>query len=189
MNNITEIIMEWDGPYKLSDFFMDPVIKQKYDKPGVYLWTEELPDGKRRLSYVGRASGKPSLWKRHQEHYVNFVGGQYTIPTEFRRSGKAWIPDWAIEETASTLLSLDYFVEIIKEGFHYALALNTYLWPATPDADVSLIERNLLYDLQPTGTNWGTKSFPKNRINIRHKSPHWLCKDIREHINNDSLFI
>lgn len=188
MNKITEMIMDWEGPYKLSDFFTNSALKQKYRKPGVYIWIEELPDEKR-LSYVGRATGRPTLEKRLQDHYANCVGGLYTIPKEFRRSGVAWIPDWNVEDTIATLLSLNKLLTIVEDGFRYASVCHIYLWPATPDTDVKLIERNLLYDLKPTGTIWGTKSVPANRINIRHRSPHWLCKEIRERINNDSLFV
>jgi len=189
MNDITEIVMDWEGPYKLSEFFIDPAMKDKYDRPGVYLWIEELPNGKKRLSYIGRATGRPTLWKRHLQHYAFLVGGLYTIPKEFRRSDVAWIPDWTMEETAATLLSLEKFLNIVEEGFRYASACRIYLWPATPDANVRLIERNLLYDLKPTSTIWGTISEPVTRLNIRHRKPAWLFLEIREHIKNDSLFV
>lgn len=189
MNDITEIVMDWEGPYKLSEFFIDPAMKDKYDRPGVYLWIEELPNGKKRLSYIGRATGRPTLWKRHLQHYAFLVGGLYTIPKEFRRSYKDWIPDWTKEEAAATILSVEKFLNVVEEGFRYAVACSIYLWPSKPDVDVRLIERNLLYDLQPTSTIWGTKSEPVTRLNIRHREPAWLSPEIRDHIKNDVLFV
>lgn len=189
MNDVTELVMDWEGPYKLSEFLSDPYMKEKYHRPGVYLWIEEVPDGKRRLSYIGRASGRPTLWKRHLQHYAFMVGGLYNIPKEFRRSDVAWIPDWTMEETAATPLSLEKFLNIVEEGFRFASACSSFLWPATPDANVRLIERNLLYDLKPTGTKVGTMSEPVTRLDIRHREPAWLFPEIREHIKNDSLFV
>ncbi len=45
MNENPELVIEWEGPCQLVDFF-EPDTRKKYDCPGVYLWTEgDLPSG------------------------------------------------------------------------------------------------------------------------------------------------
>ncbi len=143
MDQSEQLVVEWDGPHSLSAFIAEPGLRERFDKPGVYLWIETLPNGTCRLSYVGRATGRPSLWKRQMQHYASMVGGLYTIPKEFRADGKAWVPDWTKPETASTLLDRSKFAAVIEDAFRYAAACQVYLWVVPSGTDVRIVERNL----------------------------------------------
>jgi len=189
MDDSEKFVVEWDGPYGLSAFIADPALKERFDKPGVYIWIETLPDGTCRLSYVGRATGRPTLWKRQMQHYASMVGGLYTIPKEFRADGTTWVPDWTKQETACTLLDRAKFAAVIDDAFRYAGACQVYLWAVPPGTDVRIVERNLLYDFQPTGTDWGKGFSPGTRLMLCHRAPIWLTPEVRAQVRSGVLFV
>jgi hypothetical protein len=189
MDEPEQVVVEWDGPYSLSAFIGDTALKERFDKPGVYIWIETLPDGTCRLAYVGRATGRPTLWKRQMQHYAYMVGGLYMIPKEFRADGTAWVPDWTRLETARTLLDRPKFAAVIDDAFRYAAACQVYLWVVPPGTDVRIVERNLLYDFKPTSTDWGKGSSPGCRLTLCHRSPRWLTPEIRAQVRRDVRFV
>jgi hypothetical protein len=141
-------------------------MEKQYSCSGVYLWTEEGPTVDT-IAYIGKAGGSPTLFYRHLQHYMGYLGGTYTIPKEFRNSSEDWMLDIKKDEVQSTIFNLEKFKAVVEEGFLYAKKLSIYLAPA-PTEKVADIERNLLYQVKPTRTNWGTNSKPGNEMIIRH---------------------
>ena len=92
-------------------------------------------------------------------------------------------------ETASTLLDRAKFAAVIEDAFRYAAACQVYLWVVPPGTDVRIVERNLLYDFQPTGTDWGKGSSPGSRLKLCHRSPLWLTPEVRAQVRRDVLFV
>lgn len=180
MNDPNVLTIDWKGPFRLKDFFVDDLVKSEFNQPGVYLWVEDLPDGTDRLSYVGKAAGSPSLTKRQQQHYTNMISGLYTIPCEYRDSHEVWIPQWDRPEVADVILDPGKYKKLVEEGFRYAAACRIYLYPTA--SNVATLERNLLFVLKPTGTKQGTITEPSQRLTIEHRNPHWLSASISERV-------
>ena len=156
-----------EGPFTFQQFLIDPQMRAKYSCSGVYRW-DEVGDGREICAYVGKASGSPTLFQRHVQHYMGYIGGTYSIPGEYRRSGKPWALDVRDEAVVSTLLNKEQFVLLIEEAFEYTQKLKIFL-ACTPPESVSVIERNLLYQLRPTRTTWGTLTAPGQPLEISHR--------------------
>lgn len=107
------------------------------------------------------------------------IGGLYTIPQEYRQSNEDWVPNWSLPTVAEVILDRKKFQKVIDEGFAYEAACQVYL-AALDSADLSkIVERQLLYDLQPHSTSWGTKSEPHSPIDIVHIDATWATEAIR----------
>ena len=169
----------WEGPYRLRDFIRSNELKERFSCAGVYIWIDKLPDGSERLSYVGKAGGRPSLHHRQQQHYANMVGGLYTIPKEYRQSNEAWVPNWSLPTVAEVILDREKYQKVIDEGFAYEAACQVYLATLDSADESKIVERQLLYDLQPSSTSWGTKSAPNSPIDIVHIDANWATQAIR----------
>lgn len=184
------IFLEWHGPFRLAQFPRGSDLRTKFGVPGVYLWMEELPNlARSRLSYVGKASGKPTMYARQLEHYARTVAGLYMIPHEFCENGTKWAVDWENPESVCVLLDEERFIKMVRNGFRLAAATNVYLAPYR-GSDLAIIERNLLYTLQPTGTDKGTRSPPKIRADIRHSGvTSWICPDTRNQFKEQPLLL
>lgn len=182
------VTLEWHGPHLLSEFPRRRELGAEFNVPGVYLWIEELPSvAGKRLSYVGKASGKPTLYARQLQHYAFTVGGLYMIPGELRKDRTKWAVDWAKPECVAVMLDEEQFIGVVRDGFRLAAASAVYLAPYRGD-DLGVIESNLLYALQPTGTDRGTKYPPKTRVEIRHtKATSWICPDTRRQFKEELL--
>ena len=171
----------WDGPYTFLDILTLDEFRNKYkSKSGVYLWIEDLQNMKR-LYYIGKASGSPCLWMRHLQHYAYAIGGIYSMPKEYTKTGIDWKPNWWESKVSAVLLDKAKFKEIVDYGFDYTNHMRLYF--AEHSGNVSEVERQLLFDLQPTGTDWGTKSPPGNPINIEHINATWYSNTL---INKDT---
>ena len=158
-----ELALTWQGPFKLSDFIGNPELERQFGCPGVYIWIEKLEKADR-LSYVGRAKGSRTLCQRQKQHYANMIGGLYTIPHEFYAADCDWVPDWSRQDIYTVLLNPEEFHKLVDAGFAYADACEVHLCGLTSGNEAQQIERQLLYDLQPTGTTWGTRTPPGNPI-------------------------
>jgi len=176
MNIEQTIKLDWFGPFKFKDFIEKSIMVEKFRKPGVYIWVEKWRKIKR-LCYVGKASGRPTLLERQQEHYANFIGGRYNIPAEFRKCEKEWIPN-QYPINARILLKEKEFIQLVHEAFAYIKNINIYLCPLGQTVPLKNLERNLLYVLQPSATKPGTKSPPPTRLQIQHKNARWATDDI-----------
>lgn len=184
------VTLEWHGPYPLSAFPRRSELGIQFNVPGVYLWVEDLPNqvGKR-LSYVGKASGKPTLYARQLQHYAYTVGGLYMIPREYRDERTKWAVDWKRPECVSVMLDEEQFIRVVRDGFRLAAATAVYLAPYR-DGDLGVLEANLLYALQPTGTDRGTRYPPKTRLEVLHTGATlWICPDTRRQFKEESLVI
>lgn len=183
------IDLVWSRPFGFSDFVTIPEKLKDFMSAGIYLWVEEHPDGEQ-LSYVGKATGKPDLIQRHQQHYSNYIGGRYTIPARFRSVENDWIPG-QYPNNSNIVLDVERFVALVREAFEYTKHIKIYLAPkpGLNGQQLAVIERNLLYDLTPMGTIPGTKSEPKNRIKIIHKHATWCSEDVRRHIRNQPMIV
>ncbi len=179
--------LEWSCEYSLEELLRsNPNAKDEFWCPGVYIWLrpKSLNDNKMIISYVGKSQ---NLWLRQWEHYRLQVGGLYTIPEGFRGGDKEWWPSWTEkngptrEEYMDTIFDLEKIQKIVEDGYHLAQAYRVYLCP-TDEEIIGNVERNLLYDLQPKDTTWGTGSPPKEKLDIVHKNAEWLKDDIQSYL-------
>jgi hypothetical protein len=168
---VTEILLEWHGPFRFQDILADPVARKTYNVPGVYLWVESAPKHSG-IYYIGKAGGSPTLMMRHLQHYMCFMGACYGIPARFRNCGKDWSLDIKDPEVVQTIFEKGKLFPLIAESLDYANHLQIFLAQA-PKEYLKDIERNLLWDLKPSGTMLGTLSPPKTKVRIAHKNARW----------------
>jgi hypothetical protein len=164
-----EVTLNWSGPHKILDFVEKEHIKEEFGGYGVYIWVINRTDYDE-IKYVGMSSYWP-LWWRQSNHIRYFLGGLYKIPEDFCRNNKKWVPDETLPECRKIMLDLDKYVEVLKDSRRYMNAINVYA-AKTKKEETKIIERNLIYNLQPLGQN-GTKSVPSNMIRIYHKNATW----------------
>lgn len=174
--------LNWRGPYQIGDFVIDDALEVEFNEPGVYIWIEETATG-HHLSYVGRAGGSPSLFHRQRQHYANMVGGLYTIPKEYRSEDRDWKPDWSDPDVARVLLNPERFHKLVDDGFTYSKNCYIYLSTLNSLGDAKLIERQLLYDLKPTGTKWGVATPPSSPVLITHSNALWATETVISQAN------
>lgn len=168
------ITLLWHGPFSFREILTEQGIKNEYSVPGVYIWTETLPKGSRQISYVGKATKSTTLWRRHLQHYSALIGGIYNIPKEFCSWGSAWVPDKQKRETVEMVLDRERFKEVVDAGFNRAAATEIYFCRLSEnEPGLVKIERQLLYELKPTGTKRGTISPTKNSFSIIHENTPW----------------
>ena len=162
----------WQGPFSFRSILTDGEKRDKFYFPGVYLWLETPPSGVRNVSYVGKATS--SLWKRHLQHYASLIGGLYNIPKEFCCWGQDWVPDKQRANVVEVVLDKDRFMAVVEAGFNRAAATEVYLCPLLDKGiDLAAVERQLLFEFQPSMTKRGTMSPPKSSIDIEHLNRPW----------------
>ena len=182
-----EVRLTWKGPYKLRDFFGNPDLDRTFSCPGVYIWIERKGSDEC-LSYVGKASGSPTLARRQRQHYAFGIGGLYTIPSEFRKMAKErWVPDWSKPDVYEVLLERSRFHMLVDDAFNYIDACDVHLARAASGGEAKLIERQLLFDLQPTGTKWGCRSPPGYPIRLVHRRATWASAAIRHQLEGRNV--
>lgn len=162
------ITLNWEGPYALKDFLTK---YKEYEKPGVYFWISPDELGVQNISYIGKSES--SIRKRMIEHYRNLIAGLYTmLPHERINSKKEWRPDTSLPNVIKVITCEEKYIEIIKDGFKLANDPQTStIYVATLEKDKTKhVERQLLFDIKPSGTKWGTKTEPPNPITIKHKA-------------------
>lgn len=178
MEETNYLTLYWKDKIDLVDFVGgNNDLEKKYSKEGVYIHTVAFPGNENRelLAYIGKAK---NLYKRQQTHYAFILGGLYRIPKDFRNEGEShWTPEWNKEEYANILRDMSKYMELVKQGYIYAGRRSVYLcikdqsWNNNSIRDV---ERNLLYKEKPYGTKIGTKSCPKNKLDIKHNNANWI---------------
>jgi hypothetical protein len=177
--------IEWEGPWRLRDFFGNDVLRERFSCAGVYLWIQHH-DGLEELNYVGKASGSPTLYKRQLEHFRDCIGGRHHLPKPFRPIGTAWIPDPTTQACYSVLLDPTRFHGLIDDAYVMIDTFKVYLARTAvfpdPKKSAKLIERQLLFDLQPVGTGWGLGSPPSELVEIIHHNATWLTEPIEAHL-------
>ena len=183
-----KVTLHWQGPFTLPKFLQSVEYTNEFKgKSGVYLWTEPDDVGKV-LTYVGCASGKPCLWIRQFQHYMNLIGGQYNIPAEFRHDKQQWGLKYENEICKRVVFDLEQFKMLAADAFAYVERTRIFVCP-WPAAEVETIERNLLWDLQPRDTTWGTRTPPSMRLDISHQNALWASLEIRRQIHPDVQII
>ena len=165
-----EIILDWRGPF-LPKSFLDE--KDPQPTPGVYLWLADF-HGKKWVEYVGKASGSPTLGRRQQEHVSNTIGLKYTIPAQVRDADEDWKPG-IYPENKNQLLIKSTRESLVDEALRYLDSMTFFLAPmeAKDRKLLGIVERNLLWALQPRSTVPGTKTPPPTPIDIKHRNASW----------------
>src|SRR5690242_18255150 len=82
---MTDILLEWSQPFSFKDLILNEQLKADYNKSGVYIWIspKKPSSSEMEIAYVGKASGKPSLWARQIQHYKFQISGLYKIPENY----------------------------------------------------------------------------------------------------------
>lgn len=164
-----KVLLEWEGPFTFKEMILDKKIKEKYATSGLYIWIY-ADNKKSEILYVGKASGKPNLIERQIQHYMSYLGGLYYIPKEYTNKNQDWIFDSKSEIVQKIITHLDRFCEIVKGGFNFVNDKKIMIYFCKQDsANIRKIERQLLYNLKPKLTKMGTKTKPKDEIEIIHK--------------------
>lgn len=160
----------WRGPYSFSALLDHSPAWA--GARGVYLWHAPFDAiAKKTVTYVGKASGSPSLLKRQRDHYASYIGGRYYIPGLFRDCGVAWVPN-QYPDVKAVMVDKQAWVRLISECFEYAAQVEVFVAQLTEfeNAELAGIERTLVYEMQPRINARGKSSQPLNRIEIAHEN-------------------
>jgi len=189
-NGVERITLEWSAGRKLREFALDTSDdhRKRFDRAGVYLWVVAPPNDDAYVSYVGKATGSPTLLGRMRTHFVLHMGVGYSMPVPFvpqkyvvhSRSGrKRWEVNWSSDVCLNVLADEEQVIELTRCGFRLTNAITVYV--ANVDkVQVKAVERQLLWDLHPQGTDWGTKTAPAPRtVDIWHKNAGWATELMR----------
>lgn len=174
----------WSEPVSLERFVQGDVFRaDAYKGSGVYTWIIKPPGrpDDERLVYVGRATSATTLTRRLRQHYLGQISGSYTIPAEFRDSAGQWNIDWDCPEVTKTLACEDAFTQVVRQGFAVARASMISVAAVREDL-VRDVERQLLWDLQPIDTTWGTRSAPHVRLRFQHVGAVWATDAIKRQV-------
>ncbi len=167
MSEMDPIRLDWEGPFKIRELIEPSARAGHLDQPGVYLWCDSDP---RSICYVGRS--KSSLVARQREHYLHQLSMEYSLPASARESRQKWECYWQLPAVLATVLDKQKVVEHIKEAFEYVHGVEVYL-AVLDAADVERVERQLLWELQPSGTRRGTGTAPSEHTPITHSGSDW----------------
>ena len=183
MNEELAVTLDWEGPLTCRDFIEQVPAVEKYKcTSGVYLCTEQQ-GATTVLTYVGKAA---DLWTRQVQHYMNQISGQAIIPKDFCSDGQAWDALYKHDRFRAIVSDVERFRQLVTDAFRYVQHVRVFLC-RRPAKEVRVLERNLLYDLQPRDTKWGRETVPSVRIDIRHRNALWVSPEIREHAKKCNL--
>jgi hypothetical protein len=187
-----ELTVAWRGPISLFDVARserpsDPSLTSR----GVYVWVCGAGTDAR-LRYVGRAC-KYSLWARARTHLLQQIGGSYRVPPGFvdqasplRETG--WEVDWSIMRRMNLLLEEDSFVnQVVRPAYRMAASISVWYAPLAID-DACLVERQLLYDLQPLDNGRKTMGYPREPVKILHEDAGWFTGGVEEQLRKTGEF-
>jgi len=128
-----------------------------------------------------------NLWTRQWTHYLSLIAGHYQIPEWFRSGQTRWEMDPAESEVVETVFDANKYHALVDEGFRYAKTIRLYLCPLAGDL-VKNVERQLLYELRPLKTSWGTRTQPSEILNLLHDGAGWLTPATQQQVR-DSIKI
>lgn len=150
--------LHWSRGFSYSDLLRSESLRSHFKRPGVYVHTDHR-SGK--AAYVGKATGKPDLWLRQYQHYVNCIGGLSLVPAAVGRGEPyAWTPGYKNDGIPSAILDREVVRQTVDAAFDYASKVVIYLCPLETAEAAKIAERELLWALQPLDTDSGTKSPP-----------------------------
>ena len=155
------MILKWHGRYTFGELLTDVRLEESFDRPGVYIQTEKQGDVEF-ASYIGKSHS--SLVSRQFEHYRKCIGGLYTIPSYIRKSDKPFVPYIPNPEYHDIILDKNRFLELVSEGFDYAASIGIYFCGLEAASEIKGVERNLLYQIKPIWSYWGTLSKPHKEL-------------------------
>lgn len=166
------IDLHWEGPFSIAELLSPPGCRI-YDVPGLYIWVETI-DGPHSgmISYVGKATGRPSLVGRNLQHFTAAIGCLYQIPEWARAGAKRWECRLGQPEVTAVLFTKPKLLALVAQAFDYVTGSRIYVTPFGRDLEV--VERNLIWDLRPLDNTSGTKSAPPSRVRLRHHDATWL---------------
>lgn len=172
--------LKWHGAFTFEELLTSAANKAEFSKPGVYLWIDEFCKPEK-ICYVGRATGAPDLWIRHWAHYISLIAGHYQLPGVAGPDGTPWEMAPANPAVIATVFEEDKYLALVRAGFAYAKHLRLFLCPLNAEL-VRMVERQLLYELQPVGTTWGRKTAPITLLSLIHESASWLTPSTKTQI-------
>jgi hypothetical protein len=175
-------ILRWHGGFGLHELLTSETHRDNFSTPGVYLWIDNSRLA-RGVCYVGRATGAPDLWTRHWQHYTALIAGHYLVPAAARSDARDWGMDYKSSSVAEILFDEEQYVQLVRDCFAYAKQFSVFLCPLHPSL-VKAIERQLLFDLQPFDTKWGTRSPPEVPVELKHETPNWMSEHIPEEVRS-----
>ena len=155
--------------------------------PGVYLWLDHFRQPEK-ICNVGRATGSPTLWSRQWAHYCALISGHYLLPEGAGPCGAKWAMDYRSAAVAKVVFDEVKYVELVHLCFSYAQQIRIHLCPVERDF-VKAVERQLLFELQPLDTTWGTKTRPRDALDLSHESAAWLTTSTQAQIDKSVRFI
>lgn len=167
-DKITEITLNWSRAYNFIELVRaDKELKDKYSKPapGVYIHTDHRTGN---VSYVGKVSGRPSLWDRQFQHYKNYIGGLYLIPDIDSKSREYIWQASDKQESIDIMCDENKFMSIIHKSFEYTRKVNINLCILSTHEEAKAVERELIWALQPLDTKNGRMTPPNFTINLIH---------------------
>jgi hypothetical protein len=163
------IALRWSGPYTFKWLLTSAKSRERFCSPGIYLWIEAF-HGSPQQGLVAEVGKATNLRKRLLEHYQGFLSCRYDVPKWVRPVGE-WRCLLDESEVATTLFDKRRLLELTSMSFEYANSFRLFVAPSR--ADLAVVERNLIWDLQPTGNVHGKKSEPPERVRIVHYGATW----------------
>ena len=183
------ITLEWSEGRRLRDFALDTSEGhvKRFNRAGAYIWVVSTPEDDSYLSYVGKATGSPTILARMRTHYLLYIGVGYSIPLPFvpqeyvvNSARKRWEVDWSSAVCVNALADEERVVELARCGFRFVDAITVHV-ADVERLHVKAVERQLLWDLQPRGTTGGTMTAPAPRqVDIWHKNVAWATEAMRQ---------
>lgn len=163
------VALRWSGPYTFKWLLTSPESLKRFCTPGIYLWIEAFKNSpqKGHIAEVGKAT---NLRKRLLEHYQGYLSARYDVPQWVRPLGR-WRCMLDEPEVAVTLFDKRRLAELTSMSFDYANSFELFVAPLR--AHLAVVERNLIWDLQPTDNVQGTKSEPLERVRVVHYGAAW----------------
>ncbi len=172
MGELSSVDLLWHGPFSFETLLVDQKTRDTFSgKPGVYLWVVNQPTGPR-ITYIGKASGRPDLIKRHLEHYRGYISGAYFIPAWALKSKTDWNVDpYNNEHVKSILFHRDKLCSFVAEAFDYTAHIQIFLARISPkhQAELHSIEKAMIYQEQPEENQRDKKSKPETEMQLHHR--------------------
>jgi len=183
----SELSLYWNGPFTCRELLCSEENRKTFSAPGVYLWVDKQRDPSE-ISYVGKASGRPDLWTRLWDHYCSLIGGRYQLPGSACFDGRAWemAPDH--RDVVEKVFDKSQFKRLVDDAFGYVERLRIFLCKLDNAAPLKMIERQLLFELKPTDTKWGTTTPPIAFLKQVHESAGWAAPKVRNRLGDRVKF-
>lgn len=180
------IDLRWEAPLSLRELLSDAAVRSKYSTSGLYLMVETLKGRNyQKISYIGKATGRPTIVQRQLQHFVSTVGGQNQIPEWARSCGTRWECALTSPQVIDILFDKTRMLELVGEAYDYILSFQIHIALPPANADLHTLERNVIWELRPFDNTAGTKTPPSVRLPLRHHNAHWWTPVVMEQARPD----